>query len=114
MEKRKNLRIPMKNLWVDIADGFGFSQGVVSDVSRFGICMTGMPKRLNGDSERMTVVVSGNVGRFTMNVKTKWYSHGGARRFVGVEILDVPRDWIELVMNFEAILHQDVKGEICL
>ena len=114
MEKRKNLRIPMKNLWVDIADGFGFSQGVVSDVSRFGICMTGMPKRLNEDAERMTVVVSGNVGRFTMNVRTKWYTHGDARRFVGVEILDVPKDWIELVMNFEAILHQDVKGEICL
>jgi len=34
MEKRKNLRIPMKNLWVDIADGVEFSQGVVSDVSR--------------------------------------------------------------------------------
>jgi hypothetical protein len=114
MEKRKNLRIPMKNLWVDIADGVGFSQGVVSDVSRFGICMTGMPKRLNGDAERMTVVVSGNVGRFTLNVKTKWHTYGGTRRFVGVEIMDVPGDWIEFVSNSEALIHKDVKGEIRL
>ena len=114
MEKRNHLRIPMKNIWVDIADGVEFSQGVVSDVSRFGICMTGMPKRLNGDAEILTVVVSGDAGSFIMNVRPKWHTHGDARRFVGVEIMDVPRDWTEFVMNFEAEHHKDVKSEIHL
>ena len=114
MEKRKHLRIAMENLSVDIADGVGFFQGMVSDVSRFGICMTDLPKRINGDAEKMTIVVSGRAGHFKMNVRPRWYTQGGARRFVGVEIMDVPRDWIEFVMNFEALLHNDIKGEIRL
>jgi len=114
MEKRKHLRIAMENLSVDIADGVGFFQGMVSDVSRFGICMTDLPKRINGDAEKMTIVVSGRAGHFKMNVRPRWYTRGSARRSVGVEIMDVPWGWNEFVKNFEPVFHKDVWDQIRL
>ena len=104
----------MENLSVDIADGVGFFQGMVSDVSRFGICMTDLPKRINGDAEKMTIVVSGRAGHFKMNVRPRWYTRGSARRSVGVEIMDVPWGWNEFVKNFEPVFHKDVWDQIRL
>jgi hypothetical protein len=114
MEKRQHLRIAMESLSVDVADGVGFFQGAVSDVSRFGVCMTDLPKRLNGDATKMTIVISGKSGHFKMNVRPRWYTHGGVRKSVGVEIIDAAPDWREFVMSFEPVLQKDVWGEIRL
>lgn len=103
MEKRQHLRIAMENLSVDVADGVGFFRGVVSDVSRFGVCMTDLSKRLTGDANKMTIVVSGQGGHFKMKVRPRWYTHGGERKSVGVEIIDVTPDWTEFVIGFEPV-----------
>jgi hypothetical protein len=114
MEKRRHLRIAVKNLPVGINDGVGYFQGMVSDVSRFGICMTDLPQQINGDAKRMTIVISAKEGHFKMNIRPRWYTHDSATRSAGVEIITVPLGWTEFVMNLEPELHKDEWVEIRL
>jgi hypothetical protein len=114
MEKRQHLRIEMENLSVDVADGVGFFRGKVSDVSRFGVCIADLPKRLNGDATKMTIVISGRGGHFKMDVRPRWYTHGGVMKSVGVEIIDATPNWREFVTNIEPALQKEVWNEIRL
>ncbi|MBU1568801.1 MAG: PilZ domain-containing protein [Proteobacteria bacterium] len=101
MEKRKHLRIPMKNLWVDVGDGVEVFRGIVSDVSRSGIGIAGLPERLNVETKKMKIIISGKTGLISMNVGSKWCADGGAKKSVGVEIDYAPGRWTEFVMGFE-------------
>jgi hypothetical protein len=112
MEKRKQLRVAMENLSVDVADGSGFFKGTVYDISRFGLCVTDLPSQINGEAEAMTVSISGKEGSFTMNVRPRWYCHGNVRKSIGVEITKIPLGWTQFVMNFEPALHIDVWGDL--
>jgi hypothetical protein len=103
MEKRKHLRIAMDNLSVDVSDGVGFFQGKVADISRFGVCMTDLPKHLSGDAKKMTIVVSGTGSHFKMEARPQWYTHGGVMKSVGVEFLIIPKGWAKFVMNLEPV-----------
>jgi len=87
MEKRKHLRIPMKNLWVDVGDGVEVFRGIVSDVSLLGLGISGLPKRLNVETKTMKIIISGKEGNISMNVGSKWCADSGARKSVGVEII---------------------------
>jgi hypothetical protein len=111
MEKRRYQRIAIENLSVDVADGVGFFQGMVSDISRSGICMTDLSERLNGDVKKMTVVVSGKGANFRMNVRPRWYTHGGVRKIVGVEMINAPVGWAEFVIGVEPVFQQDILDE---
>ncbi len=112
MEKRKHQRIVIEDLAVDIADGYGFYQGLVVDISKSGICMTDLSQHLDGDVENMTVVVSGKGGCFKMNVKPRWYTHGGARKTIGVEVVNMPLGWAEFVDDVEPVFVQEIFDEI--
>jgi len=56
------------------------------------------------DKESILNWMSGQDGR----------THGGARKSLGVEIMDVPWGWTEFVMNFEPAIENDVWGEVRL
>jgi hypothetical protein len=114
MERRKYQRISMENLSVDVSDGVGFFPGVVSDVSRFGLSMTDLPVRLDGDAKKMTIVISGKNGHFKMNVRPKWSAKDGIRKSVGAEITNTPWGWTEFVMNYEPALGDDIWTEVRL
>ena len=102
MEKRRSQRIPIKNLAVDAYDGLGFLQGMVANVSRFGICVTNLQRR-KGQPWKMTFIVSGRGKNFKMTVKPRWTIAQGASKSVGAEILELPSGWAEFVMSFEPI-----------
>ncbi len=102
----------MKGLSVDVSDGSGFFQGFVTDISRMGLSMADLPKRLHGDAKIMTVVVSGQDCNFKMSVRPRWYTHGGVRKAVGAEILSAPWGWTEFVMGFESVDEEAMGGEI--
>ena len=114
MEKRKHLRIGMDNLSVDVNDGVGLFQGTVSDISRFGVRLSDLPKRLNGSVKKMTIVVSGKKHHFKMMVKPRWYSDDSGRKTVGAEILHTSWEWTEFVMRYEPVIVPDVWDEIRL
>ena len=112
MKKRKHLRMAIESLSIDVADGIGFYRGMVSDVSRLGICMTDLPKRLNGDVKIMTIVISDKEKHFKMQVRPRWYTHGGIRISVGAEIINAPCDWTQFVEDLEPVLEKNVWAEI--
>jgi hypothetical protein len=114
MEKRKHQRIGMENISVDVADGVGAFQGMVSDISRFGVRLINLPKRLNGSVKKMTIVVSAKGQYFKMNARPRWYADDGATKSVGAEILKAPWGWTEFVIGFEPVIHKDVWSEIRL
>jgi hypothetical protein len=101
VEKRKYQRIEMDSLSVDVADGLGFFQGMVSDISRLGIRMIDLPKRLRKNAKILTIVVSGEGRHFKMNVMERWSIKDGARKSIGVEIINTPQNWTKFVMEFE-------------
>jgi hypothetical protein len=107
VEKRKYQRIEMDSFSVDVADGLGFYQGMVSDISRLGIRMTDLPKRLRKNAKILTIVVSGKGRHFKMNVMERWSIKDGARKSIGVEIINTPQNWTKFVMEFETALTKD-------
>jgi len=102
----------MDSLSVDVADGSGFFKGMVSDVSRNGLCITDLSESLDGDTKKMTVVVSGKGANFKMNVRPRWYTYGGARKIIGVEMIHTPLGWAEFVMNEDPVFKKDLLDEI--
>jgi hypothetical protein len=108
MENRENQRVAIEGLRADISDGIGFFPGVLSDISRFGMRMVDLPKRLNDKSKRMTVVVNGCGRNFKMLVKPRWSAESGMRKMVGVEIINSPWAWTEFVMKYEPRVEEDV------
>jgi len=103
MEKRRHPRIALKNLCVDVSDGVGFFTGTISDFSRFGFCMTDLPKRLNGKVNKMIVVISGQGKNFKMNVVPRWSADNNPTKSVGAEILNAPWSWTEFAMKYEPV-----------
>ncbi len=47
MEKRKFQRVAVKGFEADISDGIGFFPGEMIDISRDGMLMVDLPKRLD-------------------------------------------------------------------
>ena len=102
MDKRHFPRVAINSLTVDGSDGVGFFLGQVSDVSRFGLCLTDVPKKVDVKAGKMMAIVNGPEMHFKMIVIPKWSAATGSlNKSVGVEIVDPPRDWIDFVMGFE-------------
>ncbi len=111
MEKRRHQRMVVKNLWADVSDGKGFFSGQVIDLSRFGMCMTDLPGKLDNSSRRLSIVISGHGKNFKMLVRPRWSQKETSQKSVGVEIINAPWGWTEFVMDFEPA-PVDVWGEI--
>jgi hypothetical protein len=101
MGKRAYQRVEVQDFYVDVSDGVGFFPGAVSDISRFGVGMTDLPKRINETVERMTVVVTGQGKTFKMVVKPKWSDQNGLRKKIGCEIINTPYTWTDFVLRIE-------------
>ncbi len=107
MEKRRHPRMATEHLSVDVVDGVGNFPGMVFDLSRSGVCITELSKKLNASVKTMTVVVSGKGRNFKMNVRPRWFADGGAWKSVGAEILNPSPEWIEFVMGFEPAIQKE-------
>jgi len=101
MEKRRHQRITVDSLFADVSDGRGFFSGTVTDLSRFGLCMTDLPAKLDHTSQRLSIVISGHGRNFKMLVKPCWVKTATGRKCVGVEIMNTPWAWTEFVIEFE-------------
>ncbi len=101
MEKRRHQRMPVKNLWADVSDGKGFFSGIVTDLSRFGLRMVDLPGKLDNNSQRLSLVISGHGKNFKMLVRPRCSRKEVNQKSVGVEIINAPWGWTEFVMDFE-------------
>lgn len=107
MSNRVYQRVQVTGFQADVSDGLGFFPGEINDVSRFGICMKDLPKRVNEATKKMTVVVSGNGKNFKMVVRPKWSRASGICKTVGFEIVNTPYEWTEFIIQLEPKSNQD-------
>lgn len=108
MEHREHERVEIDGLNADISDGIGFYPGTISDISRFGICLTDLPKRIDDKTKKMTVVISGYGSNFKLLVRPKWSVGDGMRKVVGFEIINTPWAWTGFAKRFEPEPDTDV------
>lgn len=108
MDNRRYQRVDVSGYSADISDGVGFYPGVISDISRAGVGMSDLPKRIDDTTRKMIVVVSGPGVNFKMLIRPKWSVEVGFQKIVGFEILNIPWAWTEFVMRFEEEPEEDV------
>ena len=113
MEKRRHQRMAVNNLLVDISDGWRVFSGTVSDVSRFGLKIDDVPKKLDERAKKLSLVVSGNGQNFKMKARPRWANRQTISKMIGIEIVNAPWGWTEFVMDFEPE-SDDVWGEITI
>ena len=101
MDKRRHQRMEVDNMMVDISDGKGFFTGTVSDLSRFGLLISNIPKKMDEKAEKLSVVITGQGKHFKMKARSRWVAPQALNKKIGVELLNAPWGWTEFVMNFE-------------
>ncbi len=101
MEQRSYARINAVDMKVDISDNIGWSTGTLKDVSRFGVCIAGIPRKLHSKNKRVTAVISVEEKRFTLQLRPQWEKQDGLMMVTGAIIDDAPSDWMEMVMCLE-------------
>ena len=101
MEQRQYFRAQSDYTEVYISDGVGFCTGTLKDFSRFGLCITDIPRKLHKKNGFFTAVISNNNLKFKLKVKEKWRAKDGLSILVGAVIEDVPWNWTEMVMKHE-------------
>ncbi len=111
MEKRKFQRVTVGGLQADISDGMGFFSGEIGDISRDGILVKDLPKRLNEQVVKMTIVVSGNGCSFKMLIRPRWAELDGLRKSVGFKIINTPWGWSEFAKGCEPKVAVDAWDE---
>ncbi len=109
MDKRKHPRVKVDDVDIDISDGIGFCSGAATDISRFGMCLINLAKRLDKDAETYTVVASREGKNFKFKVRPKWEEVGRSSKKLGVEIDNAPRQWTEMVVSLEP---SDEEGDV--
>ena len=98
MENRKHPRMEISNIEADISDGKGFFSGVVLDISRFGIQIADVPKRLDNSADIYSVIVDGPGIHFKLLARPIWEEENGSTKTIGAQIENSPWTWAEFVM----------------
>jgi len=101
MEHRKYPRLNAAEMDISISDKIGFSSGTVKDVSRFGVCITDIPRRLQLENDCITVIINNRDKRFKLQLKPQWEKQDGLTIATGTIIDEAPWEWAELIMEME-------------
>ena len=101
MEHRKHPRLNATGMEASIADRVGFSTGSIKDISRFGVCITDLPRQLQPVNKSVTVVISARDKQFRLLLRPQWEKQDGLTVVTGTVINEVPRDWTAMVMQLE-------------
>jgi hypothetical protein len=101
MEQRKYFRAKLNGTEVYISDGAGFCTGILKDFSRFGLCITDIPRKIHPENGYFIAVISSNNQNFKLKVEERWNAKDGLATEVGAIIDNVPWNWTELAMQHE-------------
>ncbi len=108
MNKRKHSRV-RNNMEVHISDKAGFCTGTLKDFSRFGLCITDLPRKIHCKNGSFEAIFTCAERKFKLRVEEKWSQREGLINIVGANINDVAWDWTEMVMRYESV-DDDVWG----
>ncbi len=100
-EQRKYTRLNAAGMDISISDKIGFSTGMLKDISRFGICITDLPRQLQPEDGYVTVIIIAKEKHFKLRLKPQWEKQEGLTMTAGAAIDNVPWDWTDLIMRLE-------------
>lgn len=109
MEQRQYFRAKISNTEIYISDRAGFCKGILKDFSRFGLCITDLPRKIHPKNGYFTIVISSNTMHFKLKVEERWWAKDTLSIETGAVIEDAPWDWTEMVMQHEPPPH-DVRA----
>lgn len=78
-----------------VSDGVNCCKVSVNDVSRRGICFACSTEKLNRESDRLGVLLTGAGKSFNLQVKPQWKLFHGAEQNIGATIVDTLGNWEE-------------------
>ncbi len=102
----------IKNLFAEVNDGIGFSEGTVSNISRYGLCITDLPRFIHTDAKTMMLLIPMKEHYFRLFVKPKWFISENGTMTIGSEIMNTPWRWKDYVRNHEPLQERDVSDLI--
>ncbi len=101
MEQRHYFRAKATNTEIHISDRAGFCVGILKDFSRFGLCITDIPRKIHTEGGYFIAVLSCDNINFRLKVEERWSVKEGLATVIGAVIENVPWDWTEMVMQHE-------------
>lgn len=101
MEKRIHPRIEGTKYLVNVSDGQKFFSGYADNLSRSGLRLEDIPKKLDHTARRLSVVLSGEDQSFKMLTRPCWTQEERSSKIIGLEIINAPWGWAEFVMARE-------------
>ena len=101
MEQRQHPRLNAVGMEIDISDRIGFSTGTLKDISRFGVCITDIPRKLHTKDSVFTVVISAKRKRFKLQLKSQWEKQDGLTMVTGAIVNNAPWQWTEMITTME-------------
>lgn len=102
-DKRQYPRLKVDGVVAHVSDGMSYCEGLVNDVSKFGICLKSRADKLDRKAEKLGVLLIGNGKYFQVQVKPKWERGDGLEDSVGAEIEDAYWDWDKFRENIEGV-----------
>ncbi len=102
MEKRRYRRIAVHNMRIDISDGLGCSTGTVRDISRNGMRLDNLATRFGRKISTYILVTSIQEKNFKFRVYPRWEESSISTKTMGVEIAEVPRQWLDYIATLES------------
>lgn len=99
--KRTHFRIDMQEMEVNISDNRGFCSASVAHISRSGICLFEMSRKLRVKNDNFLIIISVQGVRFKTHALSRWGKEQRLDTELGVELKNIPWDWTEFVSNLE-------------
>lgn len=94
-EHREWARQRFDGVIAHVSDGVHCSRVAVKNISEHGICFTCPPDRLNEDTDRLAVLLTGAGKSFQLQVKPQWKEQLGTEQSIGATIVDSLGRWDE-------------------
>ncbi len=88
-------------LEADISDDIGFCSAQVKNVSRYGIRLCEMSRKLRVRGDKFLIVISGKGHRFKIQAQSKWEDDHGIDTVIGAEIINAPWSWTVFIDTME-------------
>jgi hypothetical protein len=85
----------------DISDGTLVFDGTVSNVSRKGVMLLGVPKKFDFYSPKCVAVINGAGKNFKLLMKPRWSKVKGERKDIGFQIISPSLNWIRFVNELD-------------
>ncbi|AGF77075.1 hypothetical protein UWK_00492 [Desulfocapsa sulfexigens DSM 10523] len=103
MEKRQYFRAKLNGTEVHISDQAGFCMATLKDCSRFGLCITDIPRKIHTKDGNFIAIISTKGINFKLQITERWTTKDGLSMQIGGTIEKPNWDWTEMIMKHEPI-----------